>query len=100
MHVVAIVVGYLLNLYVLVLLARAVIGWVMVLKPSWRPHGPGLVAVEGVFAVTDPPVRLFGRLVKPVRMGPVALDFGFLLTFVAVLIAQYIVGAIAAVTAG
>lgn len=48
---------------------------------EWRPRGFGLVLAEIVFTITDPPIRFFRRVVPPLRVGPVAIDLGFSLTF-------------------
>jgi YggT family protein len=70
----------LLLLYVFVLLARLVLEWIPVFNREWRPRGAGLVAAEIVYTVTDPPIKLFRRLIPPLRIGGIALDFGFALT--------------------
>ncbi|MFB8385996.1 YggT family protein [Microbacterium sp. NPDC055910] len=69
-----------LVLYVLVLLVRLVLEWVPIFNREWRPKGLGLVAAEIVYTVTDPPIRLFRRLIPPLRVGAIAIDFGFALT--------------------
>jgi YggT family protein len=70
----------LLLLYVFVLLARLVLEWIPVFNREWSPRGAGLVAAEIVYTVTDPPIKLFRRLIPPLRIGGIALDFGFALT--------------------
>jgi YggT family protein len=69
-----------LLLYVFVLLARLILEWIPFFNREWRPKGAGLVAAEIVYTVTDPPIRLFRRMIPPLRIGPVAIDFGFALT--------------------
>ncbi|GAA1844326.1 YggT family protein [Microbacterium koreense] len=69
-----------LVLYLIVLLARLVLEWVPFFNREWRPKGAGLVAAEVVYTVTDPPIRLFRRLIPPLRVGGIAIDFGFALT--------------------
>jgi len=44
---------------------------------GWRPRGAGLVLAEVVYTVTDPPIRFVRRFVRPMRVGPVAIDFAF-----------------------
>ena len=70
----------LLLLYVLVLLVRLVLDWIPMFRPHWRPKGPGLVLAVAVYTVTDPPLKFFRRFIKPLRVGGVALDFGFTIT--------------------
>jgi len=69
-----------LLIYVLVLLVRLVLDWIPFFNREWRPKGPGLVAAELVYTVTDPPIRLFRRFIPPLRVGAIAIDFGFTLT--------------------
>ena len=80
-----------LTLYVLVLIARLVLEYIPMFNRSWRPRGAGLVAAEIVYTVTDPPIRFFRRLVPPLRVGSISLDFGFMLTMLSVFILMSIV---------
>jgi len=77
---VASILNVLLFLYVLVLLARLVLEYIPMFNRSWRPTGAGLVAAELVYTVTDPPIKLFRRFIPPLRVGPVSIDFAFMLT--------------------
>jgi YggT family protein len=77
---IATILNSLLLLYVLVLLGRLVLDWIPFFNPEWRPKGAGLVAAEVVYTVTDPPIRLFRRFIPPLRVGGIAIDFGFTLT--------------------
>lgn len=73
----------LLRIYTLVLWVRFVLDWVMVLNRRFRPRGPLAVAIELVYTVTDPPIRMFRRLLPPIRLGQVSLDLGWMLTMLA-----------------
>jgi YggT family protein len=95
--IVASVVYYLLLIYFLTMWARFVLDLVRARRRGWRPRGAGLVAAEAVYTVTDPPIRLFRRLLPPVSFGPVALDFGWPITMLCVVIAMYLVGLFALV---
>ena len=68
------------------LLFRIVFDLIQSLARSWMPHGPMLVAVEGLYTVTDPPVRAARRAIPPLRVGSVALDLGYLLLLIVVVI--------------
>ncbi len=57
-----------------------------VAHPSHKMIGAGLIAAEIVYTITDPPIRMFRRLIPPLRIGPVALDMGLTLTMIVVLI--------------
>ena len=78
------VVIWVLQLYVLVLLAYVVLSWVMVYARDWQPRGVVLLLVEGVFAVTEPPLRLLRRFIPPLRIGQVSLDLAIFVLFILV----------------
>lgn len=88
------IVELVLTLYVLVLIVRLVLDCIPLFNRHWRPKGAGLVAAELVYIVTDPPIRFFRKLVPPLRIGTISLDFGFTLTMLCVLILMAIVRAI------
>jgi YggT family protein len=75
-----------LTVYLLLLVARMIITLVQQLSRSF--HAAGLLAVvfEVVFSATDPPLRLLGRYIPPLRVGNVAFDLGFLLLFIVILV--------------
>ena len=74
------VVKVLLRVYTLVLWIRFVLDWVMVLNRRFRPRGVLAVLVDFVFTVTDPPIKMFRRVLPPIRLGQVQLDLGWMLT--------------------
>ncbi|GAB3232328.1 YggT family protein [Kineococcus gypseus] len=65
-------------LFFLCLIARLVLDWVQVFAREWRPRGAVLVAAEGVYTVTDPPLKVLRRVLPPLRLGAVQLDLAFL----------------------
>lgn len=78
--------GFLLTLFLIVLVARMVLDWTVSLAsrpPSWsfRARGVSHRLTEPVLA----PVR---RVVRPVRAGGVAFDLAFTLVFLAVVLLQ------------
>lgn len=79
-QLIAAILNLALLLYVFVLLARLILDWIPFFNREWRPHGAGLVAAEIVYTVTDPPIKLFRRFIPPLRVGAIAIDFGFALT--------------------
>jgi YggT family protein len=70
-----------LQIYVLVLLARIVFDYVFMLSREWRPRGVMLVVIEGIYTVTDPPIRFLRRFIPPVRIGRVSFDIAILVLF-------------------
>lgn len=84
----------LLFLYFIVLLGRLVFDWVQVFSRDWRPTGVVLVIAEGVYSLTDPPLRALRRLIPPLKIGGIALDLAFLVLIFGVSIAQRLAGAL------
>ncbi|SEA73306.1 YggT family protein [Leifsonia sp. 21MFCrub1.1] len=87
---IATVLYYAFLLYFFVLWARFVLDLVRVFARQWRPRGFGLVLAESTYVVTDPPIRFFRRIIPRVSMGPVAIDFGWSLTMLVVIIGLYV----------
>ncbi len=79
-RVIASIANILLLIYVIVLLVRLILEYIPIFNREWRPRGAGLVVAELVYTVTDPPIRLLRRVIPPLRIGPVAIDFAFALT--------------------
>ncbi|ABW14449.1 YggT family protein [Frankia sp. Mgl5] len=77
-----------LTAYLLLLIARWVIDLVLALSGSFRPTGPLVLLFEIVYTATDPPLRLIRRFIPPLRVGSVALDLGFLLLFIVIVVLQ------------
>ncbi|MBO0979788.1 YggT family protein [Microbacterium sp. SD291] len=91
--VVASIIHLMLLLYLLVLFARLILDYIPMFNREWRPKGAGLIAAEVVYTITDPPVRFFRRIIPPLRIGSLSLDFGFSLTILIVLILMNVVRA-------
>ena len=85
------IVHLMLLLYLLVLFARLILDYIPIFNREWRPKGAGLVAAEVVYTITDPPVRFFRRIIPPLRIGSISLDFGFSITILIVLILMNVV---------
>lgn len=82
------VIYYVINVYVFILILRVVLDWVQILARGWRPRGIILVLANLIYALTDPPVRFFGRLIPPLRIGGLALDMGFMVLFILLFVVQ------------
>ena len=72
-----------LLVFIGLLWVRFIVVWVLVFARQCEPRGPLLVALEGVYSVTDPPIVALRRVIPPLRIGSVALDLSFLLVMVA-----------------
>jgi YggT family protein len=80
--VVGVIIEYVLWFFIAFMWVRFVTEWVQVFARSWSPRGALLVALEGVYSVTDPPIKALRRVIPPLRIGNFALDLSMLLVFV------------------
>lgn len=88
MSIVVVALWWALQLYFYLLIARFVVDLVLSVNPTWRPRGLVLVATEIVMTLTDPPLKLVRRFIKPVRVGSISLDFGWTLLLLIVSLLQ------------
>jgi YggT family protein len=72
------IVEFVLWFYIIFILVRLVAEWVQMFARSWRPSGPGLIALEVVYTATDPPIRTLRRLIPPLRIGGAQIDLSVL----------------------
>ncbi len=80
--------------FMLLLLARVVLSLIIVFARDWKPSGVMLVVVEGVYSLTDPPVKALRRLIPPINLGSLRLDLGFLILLIGCSFAYQILGAV------
>ncbi|MPY97151.1 YggT family protein [Haloechinothrix halophila] len=86
MDAVRIVVYWVLFALWLFILARLVVELVRSFSREWRPAGGVAVTLETIYTVTDPPVRLFRRVIPTVRIGNVGLDLSIMVLLLVVFI--------------
>ncbi len=79
---------------VLILIARFVLDWVQMLARQWRPRGLIAVLCEGIYSVTDPPLRAVRGVIPPMRLGAVMLDLSPMILLIGIFILQRIVAAV------
>ncbi len=84
------IVGYILWIYILLVLGRVIIEWVRQFSRSWRPAGVAAVGVELVYIATDPPIRALRRLVPPLRLGTVSLDLSVIILLIVLIVARVV----------
>jgi YggT family protein len=84
-----------LLVFLVLLFARFVVDWVMVLARSWRPTGLVAAGLEVVFATTDPPLKAIRKVIPPLNLGTIRLDLGFMVLLIAVFILKGIVDGLA-----
>jgi YggT family protein len=80
--------------FLLLLIVRLVMDYVMMFARSYEPRGLALVLLEVTYSVTDPPLKALRRVIPPLRIGGIALDLSFLVLFIAVQILINVVGRI------
>ena len=90
--IIATVVYFALLLYFFLMWGRFILDLVRTVRRDWRPSGALLVLAEVAYTVTDPPIRFFRRIIPPLRLGAVALDFGWSITMLIVIIGLSVAG--------
>jgi YggT family protein len=84
MTVVGEILVVLLWLFLILLLGRLVMDYVMMFARSYQPRGVVLVLVEFAYTTTDPPLKLLRRFIPPLRLGGVSIDVSFIILFIIV----------------
>lgn len=92
MGIIATILFVALVIFIALMWVRLILDWVRALRPRWRPTRPLLVVAELCFTVTDPPVRLVRRVVKPIAVGGARLDFAWSIVLILALVLLYLVG--------
>ena len=72
----------LLEFFLLILLARFVLGAVLAYGRRWQPGRGASAGLEVVWSVTDPPLRALRRVIPPLRIGTVSIDLASLVLLV------------------
>ncbi|MFF1573018.1 YggT family protein [Leifsonia sp. NPDC058292] len=88
--IIASILYYALLIYFFVMWGRFILDLVRTFSRSWRPRGFVLVLAEAVYVLTDPPLKFFRKLIPQLSMGPIAIDFGWSLTMLVVIILLYV----------
>lgn len=95
MNIVWQVVYLLLWIFRLLLLGRIIVEFVRMFARSWKPVGVPAVGMEVLYTATDPPVKLFRRLIPALRMGGVGFDLSVFVLFLIVWILMQVAGGLA-----
>jgi YggT family protein len=83
------IVGYVLWIFVGLLVVRLIVSWVWAFARDWRPTGFVAAVLEIAYTATDPPLRALRRVIPPLRLGSFSLDLAFIVVFiVAITLAQ------------
>ncbi len=86
------IVSLVLLLMQVLLIARAVLDWSVVLA---GPSADGSVrsrVTTGVHAVTEPILAPVRRALPPLRLGGMAIDLAFIVVFIAIVVLRAVIG--------
>jgi len=84
--IIALVAYIALTVFFILMWARFILDLARTFLRQWRPRGIGLVLAEAVFTTTDPPIVLVRRVIPPLRVGGVSLDFAWSIVMLACII--------------
>lgn len=81
----------LLYVYLLVIISRFVMIYVMQFGRRWKPGRRAAASLEVLWSVTDPPLKALGRAIRPWRIGTVAVDLSSLVLLVILFVLMNVV---------
>ena len=84
-------VSFVLLLFQLLLVARAVLDWSVALAGPSAPGGVRARLTSAVHGVTEPVLAPVRRVVPPLRLGGVAVDLAFLIVFLGVVLLRALI---------
>lgn len=91
MTIVAAIAYYVLQFFILLMWIRLIVDFVRSARPGWRPASVLLVLFSVMYAITDPPVKLVRRVIKPVRFGAVSIDFAWTIVLIVAIVLSNVV---------
>ena len=87
---VATIIYAVLSIFIVIMFIRLVFDLVASFSRGWRPTSIWLVIAEAAYVVTDPPVKAVRRILPPMRIGGVVLDFAWSIVLVVAIILSYV----------
>lgn len=85
------VISWLIEIFILLMWVRLIVDFVRSARPTWRPQGFLLVVLSVVYVITDPPLKIVRRLIKPVRFGAASVDFSWTIVLILAIILSSVV---------
>jgi len=73
--------GWAVDLFRFILIARVIFDWIRAINPSFTPRGIVLVLAEISYMLTDWIVKPLSKLIKPIRIGQGYIDVSILVLF-------------------
>lgn len=89
--IVRLVIDWIIDAYITVLFVRMILDWVSVLAPRWYPKGVVASLINVVYQLTEPPLRWLRRYIRPIQMGPIAMDVSFIVLYAALVALRILV---------
>ena len=89
--IVRLVIDWIIDAYITVLFVRMILDWVSVLAPRWYPKGVIASLINVVYQLTEPPLRWLRRYIRPIPMGPIAMDVSFIALYTALVALRILV---------
>lgn len=83
-----------LLVFFILMWARFIFDLTQSVSRSYRPKGALLVLAEVTYTTTDPPIKSIRRILPPIRLGAVALDFGWSIVMLLVVILMSVASAL------
>jgi len=80
-----------LYVFLLTLIARFIMSFVLTTGRRWRPGRGSAAALEAVWSVTDPPLKALRRVIPPLRLGTVSIDLPSILLLVILILLMFLV---------
>jgi YggT family protein len=93
-HVLATILYVALLIFFLLMWARFILDLAQSVSRAYRPRGGLLILAEVTYTVTDPPIRAIRRVLPPIRLGAVALDFGWSIVMLVVVVLMTVASAL------
>ena len=90
----AFVLDLFLSIFFFIVFARVLINFAEFAFRDWTPRGFVAVFCEIIFSITDPPLRLIGKFIPPIRVGGVALDLAPLILMLSIAVLRILIVAI------
>ena len=88
--VVGTVLYYVLLAFLILMLVRGVMSWVLAFS-SYRPAGGMAAVLEVAYSATDPVIRPLDRVLPPIRIGRSAISLSYPIVWIATLILMQVV---------
>ena len=86
MSVIIWIVYAVLWVFILIMWVRLIFDLIMSFNRGWRPKGAAVLIAEVAFTVTDPPIKAVRRVVPPLRLGDLTIDFAWTIVLLAAII--------------